>query len=264
MSFFLIKPFLALILISFSCAILGVFVLWKKLAFFGDGLSHSILLGIVIGTVFESQQVVSLIVFALFFCVIIFFLTKNKIFSQDTVIAISTYSCLALAAVVNDIWIKEFNIGSYIFGDILTVENNDILAIFLIFVTGLIYFSLAFRKILLININKDLSRVEGIKANYWESSFLVLLAITIAICIKIVGIFLMSALLILPAAAARIFAKSPLQMVFYSILISIICTCLTSFLVDKYDIVLVPLMIVILSIFFVFGLIVKKIYESVK
>ncbi len=223
---FLIKPFLALILITISCSLLGIFVLWKKLAYFGDGLSHSILLGFVLGAIFSSNQISALIIFAFFFACLVEIISINRFFSKDTIIAISSYFCIAAAIILNDFFHQNLNLGSYVFGDILTVGNVDIKALAIVTTIAIIYTIFAFRKILLININADLARIDGVKITFWNLSFTILLALTIALSVRIVGVFLMTALLILPAAIARIFCVSAKQMMILSLLIGI---CVTSF-----------------------------------
>ena len=113
---FLIKPFAALMLISCSCSLLGVFVLWKKLSYFGDSLSHSILLGLLLGTIFGFNQIIALVLFAIIFAFLVGLNLQNKYFSKDTIIAISSYFCVALAIVLNDILVKNFNFIAYICG----------------------------------------------------------------------------------------------------------------------------------------------------
>jgi zinc transport system permease protein len=247
---FLIKPFLALILITFSCSLLGIFTLWKKLAYFGDGISHSILLGFVLGAIFNSDQISALIIFALFFAFLIEIASFNRIFGKDTLIAISSYFCIAAALILNDFFKQNLNLGSYIFGDILTVTNQDLtalLAITLVIATYTIY---AFRRILLININADLAKIEGIKINFWNLSFTILLSLTIALSVRIVGVFLMTALLILPAVIARIFSTSAKQMIALSLAIGISITSLSFKLASDFNLTISATLVTIFCVIF--------------
>jgi len=256
---FLIKPFLALTLITLSCCLLGVFVLWKRLAYFGDGLSHSILLGFTLGVIFDANQISALITFALFFAILVGLAAKNSYFSKDTIIAISSYFCISLAIILNDVFGKNINLGTYVFGDILTVGNQEIWALLAIFIITIFYVILAFRKILLININADLAKIDGIKIQFWNLSFLILLAITIALSVRIVGILLMTALLVLPAAIARIFALSAKQMLILSLIIGFFTAILSFKIADNYNLAVGSSVIATFCIIFICSLFFKKI-----
>lgn len=251
---FLIKPFLAIILIAISSSLLGVFVLWKKLTYFGDSLSHSILLGLVFSTIFSVSQIWALVSFAIIFALLLNFILENRYFSKDTIIAVASYFCIALAVLINDIWIKNFNFSAYIFGDILTVGDSEIQALAVISLITIIFTIFAFNKILLININQDLAKTSGIKIEFWNLLFLILLALVIALSVKIIGVFLMVALLILPAAIARIFSISAKQMMILSLMISIIVSALSFNIASNYDLTISSTIIVIFSVIFILSL----------
>ncbi len=258
---FLIKPFLALILITVSCSLLGIFTLWKKLAYFGDGISHSIILGFVLGAFFGSDQIFSLIIFALLFACLIEIASFNRLFGKDTLIAISSYFCIAIAIILNDLFKQNLDLGSYIFGDILTVTNQDIAALFAISLIVAIYTFCAFRRILLININADLAKIEGIKINFWNLSFTILLALTIALSVRIVGVFLMTALLILPAVIARIFSTSAKQMILLSLAIGLGITSFSFELASKFDLTISATLVSIFCVIFFFSLALKTLIK---
>lgn len=260
-SLFLLKPFLALLLITLSCSLLGVFVLWKKLAYFGDGLSHSILLGFVLGAAFDFNQIAALACFSLFFAFLINLTSRNSYFSKDTLIAISSYFCISLAIIFNDVFNQNLNLGTYVFGDILTVGDQEIYSLTAVAITTIAYVIFAFRRILLTNINSDLAKIDGIKTQFWNLSFLILLSLTISFSVKIVGVFLMTALLILPAAIARIFSSSAKQMMILSLVISCITAIIAFKFADNYNLTISSSIIATFSIIFISSLIFKKLSE---
>jgi zinc transport system permease protein len=255
---FLIKPFFAIILIAISCSLFGVFVLWKKLSYFGDALSHAILLGLVLGTIFRIDHILSMIFFAVIFALLVGLIGKNRYFSKDSIIMISSYFCISLAVIFNDIWVKDFDFQSYILGDILTVSNHEIIALALVMIIAVFYSFFAFRKILLININSDLAKISGIKTEIWDLSFLILLALIVAVSIQIVGIFLMTALLILPAAIARIFSFSARQMLFLSLAIGLVVSTMSFKLASHYNLTVSSTVIAVFSIIFLASMMIKK------
>jgi zinc transport system permease protein len=254
----LLIPTLILILIAIANSLFGVFVLWKKLAYFGDGLSHSMLLGLIIGVIFNLNQVMITVFFGLFFALLVAFLAKIKYFSKDLIIAISSYFCMALALIISDIRNKNLNFNSYIFGDILTTNFQDLIALSLITILVLVYVILAFKKLLLININEDLAKIAGINVDFWNFSFLILLSLTIALSTKIVGVFLMTALLVLPAAIARNLSSRPIIMIILSPIIGILFATIALITSFSYDFSIAPTMIFCLSIAFIFSLLIKK------
>jgi zinc transport system permease protein len=254
----LLIPTLILILIAVANSLLGVFVLWKKLSYFGDGLSHSMLLGLIIGIIFSFNQVVITIFFGLFFALLVALLAKIKYFSKDLIIAISSYFCMALALILSDVRNKNLNFNSYIFGDILTTNYQDLIALSLITLIVLLYVILAFKKILLININEDLAKIAGINVDFWNFSFLILLSLTIALSTKIVGVFLMTALLVLPAAIARNLSSGPLIMIILSLIIGVLFAVISLIISFSYDLSIAPTMIFCLSVAFIFSLLSRK------
>lgn len=254
----LLLPFFAIILMAISCSLNGVFILYKRLAYFGDALSHAILLGLALSVIFSLNQNITLIIFALFFAIACIVISKNEIFSKDAIIMILAYSSVSMAILLNDIFGENLRFSSFIFGDILTVSNFDIYLILALTLANIIYFSLNFKKLLLISISEDLAKIENIKVSLIKTSFLMLLALNIAIFIKISGIFLMSALLILPAAIARIFSSSPLQMVIIAILSSLLSAIFAFYIALDFNLTVSSTIIAIFAVIFLISVIFKK------
>ncbi len=171
---------------------------------------------------------------------------------------IASYFCIALAVLFNDIFLKNFSFETFIFGDILTVSNHEIIALVLVSFFVILYAIFAFRKILLININSDLAKISGIKIEFWNLSFLVLLAVLIAVSVQIVGVFLMTALLVLPAAIARIFSLSAKQMMLLSLVFGIVVSLFSFKLASDYDLTMSSTIIAVFSIIFMSSLTAKK------
>ena len=259
---FLIQPFFAVILVAISCSLLGVFVLWKKLFYFGDAMSHAILLGLVMGTFFNINQAIALASFAIFFALLTQILSQNRYFTKGLIVMILSYFCVAAAIIFNDLTLKDFNFSSYIFGDILSVGTLEISCLAIISAIVIFYTVLAFKKILLINLNEDLAKISGIKVELWKSSFLILLALTIAFSIQIIGIFLMTALLILPAALARIFSNSALQMLLISMITAVVISASSFLLASNYDLKVGSTIILSFCTIFILAATWKRCYEK--
>lgn len=247
---FLIQSFVALIFATISCSLLGVFVVWQKISYFGDALSHAVLLGLAVGALFEMNPILALIIFSVIFAILIFLNAPNRNFERDTSVMIVSYFCVALAIVFNDLWIQNLDFLSYIFGDILAVGSLEIVILATITAAAIFYVFFATKKIMLINLNSDLAQISGIKNKFWELSFLILLALTIAITTHVIGIFLTTALLVLPAAIARIFAKSATTMLLISVSCGLGCACFSFGFATNFNLTIGPLMIAFLCVIF--------------
>ena len=255
---FFVKPFLALILTAATSSLLGVFVLWKKLSYFGDAISHSILLGAALGAIFNLNPHFSLVIFAVIFALLVGFMAQNRYFSKDTIITISSYFCVALAIVVNDLAGKDFDFSNYVFGDVLSVTNLDIIVLAGILITTIFFAIFAFKKILLMNLAPDLARIEGVKIELWNGIFLILLTLTIAMSVRVAGVLLVTALLVLPAAIARLFASSALQMLLLSLVSAIAVCAFSGAAAQYYQISAGALSVLALSLIFMVGLFFKN------
>ena len=111
----------------------------------------------------------------------------------------------------------------------------QLIALLLILVLTTLYLTIAFRKILLIRINEDLARIKNIKIDFWQISFLLLLSILIALAMQIVGVLLLTAMMIIPSAIARIMAKSPLQMIIISVVIGVVSAIAGFYFAVKFN-----------------------------
>jgi len=208
-----------IILIAITTSSLGPYTLWQKLSYFGDALSHSMLLGVVIGSFFAVNQILAIILFCVIFSLVFYLISNNKFFSKDTITMILSYFCLAFAFLaVGD----PEKLHDFIFGSLEDITRYDLWFLAALSMVAVIYSKVAFKRLLQINVNQDLAKIDGINVKFWQLSFLILLSCVIALSVKVVGVFLMTALLILPSAIARIFSNSAKKMFFHTYLISII------------------------------------------
>jgi zinc transport system permease protein len=132
----------------------------------------------------------------------------------------------------------------------LAAGLSEIIVLSVITVITVFYVIFGMRKILLLNLNEDLAQISGIKTKLWNLSFLILLAVAIALTTRVVGIFLTTALLVLPAAIARIFAKSATQMMVISALIGVVVASLSFALSGSYNLTVGPVIIAIFCVGF--------------
>lgn len=198
---------------------LGCFIVWKRMAYFGDALSHFALLGVIIGFLFHINMTISILGVAALFALLLLVLQQQRTLTSDTALAILAHSGLAVGLVaVSFISGMRVDMMSYLFGDILAISKNDIILIYTGMVIVLGWLLLLWRPLLLAAIHEDLARVQGIKVTMVQMQFMLLIALLVALSIKLVGILLVTALLIIPAASARRFASTPEQMAIMAVI----------------------------------------------
>jgi zinc transport system permease protein len=252
------QSFLCVILAGISCSLLGVFVLWKKISYFGDALSHAILLGLVLGLIWQYDQILMLLGFAIIFSLLVVTASKSSIFAKDSIVMIISYLCIALATIFGDLYLDHADFHDYIFGNPGLVGLQDLIFLSVVAVVVIFYVFYSFKKILLINLNKDLARTEGINVELNQLIFLIILSLVIALSVKIIGIFLMTALMVLPAAIARIFSNSPLQMLIQSLFSGILVSGFSFKIASENGLNIGSTIVVIFSLIFFVSLIAKR------
>ncbi len=255
----LLKPFLALLLLSLVTSLFGPVVLWQKLTYFSDAMAHSLILGLVLANFLPNQQNLILLLFVLFFIIIINFLIYKNFFQHTAIIMVVAYFCISLAFLINDISMQKFNFNTLLMGDVLAINSQDILILLIIALFSLGYLYYFFNDILFIVINEDLAKTQHIAVAKIKFCTTIVLGLLIAFALKIVGVFLVSALLILPACIAKIFAKSPQQMLFFSLLFSLSLTFVGIAIASQYNLSIAPtLTLTMIGCFFCCNFFVKK------
>ena len=208
---------------------LGSVVVWRRMAYFGDTLAHAALLGVALAVAAEQLPMTGVGLIGTLIAMVLFWLEKQRDLSTDTLLGILAHSALALGLIVlSVIQAQGFNINlmSYLFGDLLAVDASDLIVMYISVVIILLVFSRLLPSLISISVNEELARVDGIAVEKVRFVFMILLALVIAIALKVVGILLITALLIIPAATARLYSKSPGQMVLLSVVIAILSVVL--------------------------------------
>ncbi|GKT11675.1 MAG: zinc transport system permease protein [Thiomicrorhabdus sp.] len=213
--------------IALIAAPLGVFVVWQRQSYFGATLAHSALLGVSIGLFLETNLTLTIIATSLFIAWAITQLSHYKQLSTDTLLGILAHSSLAFGLIIISLQDNvQIDLMSYLFGDVLSIEGIDLLLILLVGILILIFYRLHWNDLLNITLNQELAQVEGVKVKRVQLQFVLLLALMIALSMKIVGVLLVTSLLIIPAAAARRLSNTPEKMLWISILLGLISVLL--------------------------------------
>ncbi len=191
----------------------GSFVVWRRLAYFGDTLAHSALLGVALGFLLHVNLTLGIILICQLLAIMLFFGQQQRHLASDTLLGIFAHGALSLGLVVLAFMESvRVDLMSYLFGDILAIGTTDLCWIYLGGGVALVALIWIWKPLLMITIHEDLARVEGVPVDRINWLFLALIALVVAIMMKVVGLLLVTALLIIPAATARRFATGPEKM----------------------------------------------------
>jgi len=205
---------------------MGSLVVWQRMAYFGDTLAHGSLLGIALGLWFSWSNSIAVVVVCLFIAGLLIVFERQHLLATDTVLGILSHGSLALGLVaLTLIPGARTDMEALLFGDILTVTTAEVAVVWLMAACVLIALWRLWPSLLAITVHEDLARVEGVRVDVVKAVLKLLLALVVAISMKVVGVLLITALLIIPAATARHFAKTPEQMAVLASIIAMLAVC---------------------------------------
>ena len=216
---FFIRALIAGIGIALVAGPLGCFVIWRRLSFFGDTLSHSALLGVTLALSFDINIALSVFFVSSAVALVLLKLQKTTNLPGDALLGLLAHSSLAVGLVViSFLSFIRFDIMGLLFGDILAVAPNDIFIIWIGGVLILLVLKIIWKPLFASTVNYELAEAEGMNPARVNAIFTILMAAIIAISIKMVGLLLITGMLIIPAAMARNLSNNPVQMVVYSVI----------------------------------------------
>ncbi|GAL21740.1 zinc ABC transporter inner membrane permease protein ZnuB [Vibrio maritimus] len=220
---FLLPSITAGIGIALIAGPLGSFVVWRRMAYFGDTLAHASLMGLALGFLFNINLYLALVICCMALAIVLVTLQKQKLVATDTLLGILAHSALSLGLVaVSFLDNVRVDLMSYLFGDLLAVSPTDLFYIYAgVAVIGLLLF-IFWRPLLSTTVNEDLAAVEGVNVDLMRLIIMLMVGLVIAIGMKFVGALIMTSLLIIPAATARKFTVTPEQMAVTASVIGII------------------------------------------
>ena len=202
---------------------LGCYIVWRRLAYFGDTLSHAALLGVALALLFQVNITLSVFSVSVFVSLALVLLQRRITLSADALLGLLAHSALAVGMVALSFmtWVRVDLMG-FLFGDILAVTPFDIAVIwgggFFVLLILVVFWQSLFAA----TVNLEIAQAEGMKPEQANIIFMMLMAAVIAISMKIVGVLLITSMLIFPAAIARRFASGPEQMALIAAIVGII------------------------------------------
>jgi len=233
---FLIRALAAGIGVALVAGPLGCFVVWRRMAYFGSAMAHAALLGVALALLAEVDPLIGVFVVAAGVAIALYALQGRADLTADALLGILAHGTLAvglvLIAFMTDV---RVDLLGYLFGDILAVGTGDLALIYGGGAVALAVLWRIWRALLAETVSPDIARAEGLATDRARLAFLLLMAGVIAAALKLVGILLITAMLIVPAAAARAFATGPVGMAVLAAMIgclSVVAGLWTSFVVD--------------------------------
>jgi zinc transport system permease protein len=220
---FMLYALAAGLMIAVTAGALGTFVVWQRLAYFGDTLAHSALLGVALSLWLAIDPRLAIIGSCLALAGLLVFLQRRPGLATDSLLGILSHGSLAIGLVAVALMDNmRLDLNAYLFGDLLAVSQSDLVIIGS--VCSLIISLLVWRWNALLNItvHAELAAVEGFAVAKLRLLLMLLIALLVAVAMKVVGVLLITALLIIPAATARKLARSPEQMAVGAVVIGVV------------------------------------------
>lgn len=206
----LLMPLLAGLALAAAAGPLGCFLVWRRMAYFGDTLAHGALLGLALGALMQLSPFAGVLIVCLLIAFGLQLLAQRRDLGSDTLLGVLAHSALAFGllgvALIDGL---RSNLLNWLFGDLLAVSGHDTLIIAGGALLALALLSAGWRALVSTTVHEDLARIEGVPTGTVKFLLALALGLVVALAMQVVGLLLVTALLLIPAAAARPFARDP-------------------------------------------------------
>ncbi|HHP7232726.1 MAG TPA: metal ABC transporter permease [Xenococcaceae cyanobacterium] len=196
------------VLLGILGGILGGFLILRRLSLFGDTVGHSGMLGVVLAALFQFPTNWTLIIFTVVYGLGILYLIDRTNLNSDTILCIALASSISLGTIgLSFLRGYRGNLLSILLGDILSISNTDLILLLMLLSATIIWLGWTLPDQMLLTLNPDLAKVQGIPVQKYRYGFIIVLSLTIALTVRAVGILLMNGFLVIPAATAKILSR---------------------------------------------------------
>lgn len=248
---FVMRALLAGLGLAIIAAPLGCFVMWRRMAYYGETVAQSGLIGIALGLGLALNLTASVLVVTLLVSGLLLLLSRQSLVPLDSLLGILAHAALALGVIVASLVRgPQVDLMAFLFGDIFAVTPVDLRWVLIGGAVALAALSTVWRPLLALSLHEDLAAAEGMRTEQAKVVFLVILALVVAIAIKIVGVLLTIAFLIIPAAAARPLSETPEQMAVFAAIFGMLSVALGLFLSISIDTPGGPSIVLMLAVLF--------------
>ncbi|MBD24541.1 MAG: hypothetical protein CMG46_05995 [Candidatus Marinimicrobia bacterium] len=260
---FIMRAAVAGIGITLIAGPLGCFIVWRRMAYFGDTLAHAGLSGVVLGFLLGTSPTIGIVITCVTISLLLFILQRQQRVPTDTLLGILSHSALAVGLIAISLMTTvRIDLMGYLFGDILAVTLVDIIWIYTGAAVLLVTLIYIWKPLIALTVNKDIAIAEGVHGTRTQLIFMVLIALTVAIAMKIVGILLVTALLIIPAATSRRFASTPESMAIGAVTFGASAVLAGLFISLHLDTPSGPSIVVAAAVFFALSLVIGATLKS--
>ena len=255
----LLPGWLAGILLSLAAGPLGSFVVWRRMSYFGDTLAHASLLGVAFGLLLNISPFYAVIAVTLLLSLGLVWLERRPHLAIDTLLGIMAHSALSLGLVVVSLMSNvRVDLMAYLFGDLLAVTPMDLWTIAIGVALVLILLAWQWRSLLSITISPEMAQVDGVNIQRSKLVLMLITALTIGVAMKFVGALIITSLLIIPAATARRFARSPEQMAAIAVIVGMLAVTIGMTFSAFYDTPAGPSVVLGASLMFILSMMKKQ------
>jgi zinc transport system permease protein len=237
--------------LAIVAAPLGCFVVWRRMAYYGETVAQAGLIGIAAGLALSLNLTASVLVVTLAVSALLVLLSRQQIVPFDSLLGLLAHAALAVGVIAASLVRgPQLNLMAFLFGDIFAITGTDLQWIYIGGAVALAALMLVWRPLLALSVHEDLAAAEGTPTDRVKLMFVLVLALVVAIAIKIVGVLLTIAFLIMPAAAARPLSETPEQMALFAAIFGALSVALGLFVSVTFDTPGGPSIVLILALFF--------------
>lgn len=251
---FFIRALFAGIGVALIAGPLGCIIVWRRLAFFGDTLAHGGLAGVALGLIAGINITLTVLLLCILLALALYGLQGQTKFASDTLLGVLSHAVFAIGLIVVALMTVQLDLESLLFGDILAVGQSDLAIIYGGGAVVLLVLWKIWTPLFAMTVNRDLAEAEGSNVSRVSLISVLLLAGVVALSLKIMGALLVSAMLVIPAATARTFTRTPEAMACGAVIIGILAVIGGLFGSLQWDLPTGPSVVACASLLFVLGL----------
>ncbi len=248
---FMKHAFVAVLIITPLFGLMGTMIVSNKMAFFSDALGHSALTGMAIGVIFGIQDTnLSMVIFAVVFALLLNKISSRIKGSTDTIISVFSSCSIAIGLAILSRGGNFSKYSSLLVGDILSITKKEIIYLALIFIATLVFWILCYNRLQAISLHRTLAKSRHMKVALIENLFSVFIALVVMLSIKWVGILIINALLILPAASSRNLSENVREYHLFAVIFSMFSGVIGLLISYFTNVATGPMIVIIASVIF--------------
>jgi zinc transport system permease protein len=255
----MVRAFAAGAIVGVIAPLIGTFLVIRRFSRLADTLAHVSLAGVAVGLLTKTDPVISAVIVSVFTALVVDRLRESKKIFGESALALFLWSGMAVAVVIISL-ARGFNVGlfSFLFGSIATVSTGDLYFIGILGVLVLIMVISFYKELFFVSSDEELAIVSGVNARVFNMILMILAAVTVSFSMRIVGILLIGALMVIPVITAMQFSRSFKQTLIYSVLISLVSVITGLFVSYYFDLASGGTIVLISLIIFLAGMFLKR------